>query len=368
MKRLKYISWVCFAAMLLIGCEDEYVYNTRTVNAIEILGTNEDGGLLFSKGESGEVKIKMLPVDATDKSAYSFSFESSNEEVFTVDSVGVINTVSPGEAVLSVRSVNNANVSLSCSVVVQPNWIRTIELPQGYKNYNLLVGNTLDLGSIVTLKPEKVDDPTLNYTSSNSDIASVNPNGVVTGISVGDTEIIIQAADGGGAETSASIHVVAGLWGDFPRALWKVTASHAYVPDDKGSGAPEAILDGNPDTFLSIRKPGKGAETPSGATIFFTIDQEQAFPFNYFRWHHRGDNTSANLRATEVELYGSNDGVDFEAIQKGIALDPNADASVGEKIVLEKKTSYRYLRFVIVGYPTTNGSAVQISEVYIGNE
>ena len=121
MKRLKYISWVCFAAMLLIGCEDEYVYNTRTVNAIEILGTNEDGGLLFSKGESGEVKIKMLPVDATDKSAYSFSFESSNEEVFTVDSVGVINTVSPGEAVLSVRSVNNANVSLSCSVVV-PLW------------------------------------------------------------------------------------------------------------------------------------------------------------------------------------------------------------------------------------------------------
>ena len=79
MKRLKYVSWVCFAAMLLIGCEDEYVYNTRIVNAIEILGTNEDGGLLFSKGEIGEVKIKMLPVDATDKSAYSFSFESSDE-------------------------------------------------------------------------------------------------------------------------------------------------------------------------------------------------------------------------------------------------------------------------------------------------
>lgn len=367
MKNLQYLS-VCFVVIVLLACTDEYVYNTRTVNAIELVGLNEDGGLLFSKGESGEVKIKMLPVDATDKSAYSFSFESSDKNVFTVDSVGVIQTISPGEAVLKVYADNNHRVGLTCNVVVQPNWIRTIELHQDYQNYNLLTGNKFDLGGAVTIIPEKVDNPTLNYISSNSDVASVDENGIVTGKNVGDAEIMIQAADGGGAMTSAIVHVVEELKGEFPRALWEVTASHAYVPDEKGSGAPEAILDGSPNTFLSIRKPGKGSETPAGETIFFTVDQIQAFPFNYFKWHHRGDNVSTNLRATEIELYGSNNGESFEVIQKGIALDPVANAATGEKIMLDKKYSYRYLRFVITGYPTSNGSAVQISEIYIGNE
>ena len=367
MKKFKYLSLVCFLAIALNACDDEYVYNTRVVNDIEFVGTNEDGGLLFSKGESGEVKIKMLPVDATDKSNYSFVYESSDSNIFSVDAEGVIQAVTPGEATLSVYAKNNAKVAKTCKIAVQPNWVRTIELHQDYRNYNLLLGNTVDLSRVITIQPEVVDDPTLNYISSNPDIATVDANGVVTGLAVGDVEIIIQAADGGGAMTSAFISVMEELHGDFPRSEWEVTASHQYVPDTGGTGAPEDILDGLYSTFLSIRKPGKGSETPAGATIFFTIDLKQAFPFNYFKWHHRSTNANAGLRASEVDLLGSNDGVEFEEIQSGIALDVTADASTGEKIVLDKKAAYRYVRFVITGYGSAS-SAVQISEVYIGND
>ena len=367
MKSIKYVLLVYFVAIALSACNDEYVYNTRVVNDIEFVGTNEDGCLLFSKGETDSVRIKMLPVDATDKAVYSFVYESSDANVFTVDSEGIIHAIAPGEAILNVYAVNNVSVTRTCKIVIQPNWIRTIELPQDYRNYNLLVGNTVDLGSVVTIQPEVVDDPTLNYISSNPDIATVDANGVVTGLATGDVEIMIQAADGGGAMTSAFISVMEELHGDFPRSEWEVTASHQYVPDTGGTGAPEDILDGLYSTFLSIRKPGKGSETPAGATIFFTIDLKQAFPFNYFKWHHRSTNTVTGLRASEVDLLGSNDGVDFEEIQTGIALDVNANATVGEKILLDKKVTYRYVRFVITGY-SSSSSAVQISEVYIGND
>ncbi|WP_307757790.1 discoidin domain-containing protein [uncultured Mediterranea sp.] len=368
MKTFEYLSFLFLSLFILSSCEDEYVYNTRVVNSIELVGINEDGGLLFSKGENGEVQIKMLPVDATDKAQYIFAFESGDENIFTVDSVGTIQTITPGKAQLTVRAVNNPAITQTCQVTVQPNWVRTIELPQEYRDCNLLIGNTLDLGSAVTIKPENVDNPQMNYTSSNTDIASVDANGVVTAIAKGDVEIIIQAADGGGAMTSAFIHVTDELMGDFPREAWEITTSHPYVPDKGITGAPEDMLDGSFNTFLSIRKPGKGSETPAGATIFFTVDMKQAYPFNYFRWHHRGDNTTAGLRVSEVEVYGSNDGDTFEEIQKAIPLDVTANASTGEKIVLDKKTSYRYVRFVMTGYDPTDSSAVQISEIYIGNE
>lgn len=368
MKKFKYISLICFVTIALNACDNGYVYNTRMVNDIEFVGTNEDGGLLFSKGESGKVKIKMLPVDATDKSDYSFVYESSDNYIFTVDSVGVIQAVTPGEATLNVYAANNASVAQTCKVVVQPNWVRTIELPQDYRNCNLLVGNTLDLGSVVSIKPESADDPTLTYTSSDLSIASVDENGVVTAKSVGNVEIIIQAVDGGGAMTSAFISVMDELFGDFSRTGWEVTASHQYVPDTGGTGGPQDILDGLYSTFLSIRKPGKGSETPAGATIFFTMDMKQELKFNYFKWHHRSTQTATGLRASEVDVYGSNNGVDFEEIQKGIALDVTADATAGEKVVLDKKVSYRYVRFVITGYDLVSSTAVQISEIYIGNE
>ena len=367
MKTNLYLLILVFLSFVLNGCDDKFVYNTRVVSTIELIGIEEDY-LLFSKGESGVVKIKMLPVDAIDKSDYTFVYESSDSNVFTVDSEGNIQAITPGEGVLFVQSVNNSSVSLECKVIVQPNWIRTIEVPQEYKNYNLVQGNTLDLGSVVTIKPEAADNPLLNYTSSDPDVASVDANGVVTGNALGDAEIIIQAADGGGAMTSVFIHVTDELLGDFPRDAWEMVASHPYVPDEKGGGAPECLTDGIYNTFLSIRKPGKGTETPAGATIFFTIDMRQKYAFNYFRWHHRGDNTAVGLRASGVDLYGSQDGINFEEIQKGILLDTSVNASTGEKIQLRQKVSYRYVRFVISGYSTSSGSAVQISEIFIGNE
>lgn len=360
---------MCLASVIWTGCEDEYVYNSRMVSGIELVGTKEDGNLLFSKGESSNVQVKILPIDAINKNEYSFSYESSDESVFMVNSTGDITGIKQGEAELIVKAINNPTISKKCKVTVQPNWIRTIELPQEYRDCKLLVNGILNLEKVVTVIPDNADNKALSYISSNPDIVTVTSKGVVTGISQGEVEIVIQATDGGGAMTSIFIEVIEDLLGDFPRNAWEVTASHPYVPDSKGGGgAPECILDGSYNTFLSIRKPGKGDETPEGASIFFTIDLRQSYPFNYFQWHHRGDNSQGGLRASEVTVYGSLNGENFELIKGNIALDTSVDGITGEKIDLEAIFTYRYVRFLITGYDTKKASAVQVSEIQIGRE
>lgn len=70
----------------------------------------------------------------------------------------------------------------------------------------------------------------------------------------------------------------------------------------------------------------------------------QQYPFNYFSWHHRGDNVSVGLRGSKVDIYGSLDGETFDLIQNEILLDTGADASTGEKIILDDTSSCRYVR------------------------
>ena len=186
MKNLRYLFLVCLTWMILGSCGEEYVYNTRVVTGVDLLDVGEEGNLLFSRGENGEIKVRITPVDAND--------------------TGGIRALAVGEATLTVQAINNPAVSQCCKVVVQPNWIRTIELPQEYKDCSLLVDSKIDLGSVITIKPEQVDNPDVIYTSSNPNIATVSEDGIVTGVSSGSVEIVIQAADQGGAVVSAFIN------------------------------------------------------------------------------------------------------------------------------------------------------------------
>lgn len=72
MKNLRYLFLVCLTWMILGSCGEEYVYNTRVVTGVDLLDVGEEGNLLFSRGENGEIKVRITPVDAIDKKDYTF--------------------------------------------------------------------------------------------------------------------------------------------------------------------------------------------------------------------------------------------------------------------------------------------------------
>ena len=363
-----YIYLVSLLSIIITGCEDDVIYNNLKVNDIDLIDADKDQCISIAKGSSYTTRVKMLPVASTDKADYHFLFSSSNDNIFTVDTKGVIKGIAIGEATLTVYAANNKNIIKTCTIRVLPNLVTSIEIPVAYQNYKMLVGETLNLKEVITVLPLTADDLTVTFSSSDTGIATISDNGILTSKAIGDIDVIIRAADGGGAAATCSIHISDELTGDFPRTEWSITTSHDYTPDTnkagKVTGSPEDMLDGNSqDTYFSLKKPGKG-NVPSGASIFFTIDMNTANPFNYFRWCHRMDNSTIGLRVAKVDVYGSNHGEIFTEIKKEVKLDvniPQVTVNFGQDY------TYRYLKFIITDYGTT-GSAVQISEIYIGKE
>ena len=358
---------ISILSLVIIGCDDEVVYNNLKVNDFEIVEANHEQVIPIAIGSTQAVRIKLLPVASIDKSNYQrFTYSSSDESIFTVNGEGIITGVKRGEATLTVQSVSNKNLAKTYTIRILPNLVTSIELPLDYQNYKMVVGDVLDFKEIINVLPATADDLTVTYTSSDNSIASITDNGILTAKSAGSVDIVIEAADGGGASAICSINIASELTGDFPRTKWTITTSHEFTPDGS-TGAPEDMLDDNFNTFLSIKKPGKAEHIPIGSILHFTIDLNATYPFDYFRWGHRGNNTISGLRVSEVELQGSNNGVDFDILETGLAID--ISSSVKEYTVnLQQSYSYRYVRFIITGYLASPSSAVQISEINIGKK
>jgi uncharacterized protein YjdB len=60
---------------------------------------------------------------------------------------------------------------------------------------------------ISTITPSNATNKTLTYTSGNPNIATVNNTGVVTGISIGDTNIVVKTTDGSNLSVTVQVKV-----------------------------------------------------------------------------------------------------------------------------------------------------------------
>jgi len=125
------------------------------------------------------------------------TWESSNLNVATVDSAGVVKGVSPGSTFIIARSVEDPRVFDICTVTVTPVAVDSILLQP---ELLITVGNSETLTAVV--QPEKASNQRVYWSSSDPDVVSVvgsglnNVNGVVTAHSGGTATItVISDAD-----------------------------------------------------------------------------------------------------------------------------------------------------------------------------
>ena len=142
---------------------------------------------------------------------------SSNPDVATVvkSKDDVINTisnsktcyakvtaVSPGTAKITAKAKDDNRLEASCTVTVtQPVTGITLDT----ENLTLPLINTYTLSA--TVQPENASDKSLEWTSSNENVAKVDENGKVTAIGVGEATITATAKDGSGVEASCKVTV-----------------------------------------------------------------------------------------------------------------------------------------------------------------
>ena len=154
--------------------------------------------LEIRKDSSQGLRATITPKEATDDK--TLTWESSNPEVATVSSTGVVTARRPGNAIITVRTSNGLTDTCNIAVISQ---ITSVHLN--------LTAITLDEGVSQTLRAtinpsDTTDDKTLIWKSSNTNVATVDQEGKVTAVKEGVATITVTTVNGRRAECKITVN------------------------------------------------------------------------------------------------------------------------------------------------------------------
>ena len=145
----------------------------------------------LTEGDTTTLTATVLPENTTDSKSVSWS--SSNSEVAAVDANGTVTAKSAGTAVITATSTNGK--SAGCTVTVSRKEIPITEISLDKSSATLTEGETTTL--VATVLPENTtDSKNVSWSSSNSEVATVDANGTVTAKSAGTAVITATSANG----------------------------------------------------------------------------------------------------------------------------------------------------------------------------
>ena len=148
-------------------------------------------------GKTAKLVYSLEPKNATNK---NLAWSSSNTKIATVSN-GVVKGVKAGRATITVKTTDGSNLTAYCLVVVnQP--VTSISLS---KKATMYTGKKLALKAKVN--PANASKKELTWKSSNTKIAKVASNGVVTGVKAGTVKITATAKDGSRKSATCTVTV-----------------------------------------------------------------------------------------------------------------------------------------------------------------
>lgn len=155
--------------------------------------------LVIPAGKSYNLQVSVLPKDATSRQA---TLESSDAEVIRAKGSSITG-LAPGEATLTIANTLSPEIKTVYRVLV----VRPVTriAPSASAN-TVAVGETVSLSAEVT--PEDATMPGIVWTSGDERIATVDANGVVTGVKRGNVRLIASVADGSGVRANLNLKVV----------------------------------------------------------------------------------------------------------------------------------------------------------------
>lgn len=217
------------------------------VSSVTIRGEGIQDKVLTVEKTAGEGKqtidlaADVEPENATDKAV---GWTSSKPDVATVDDGGTVTVLSTGDTVITATAKDGSGTSDSVTLKVTAPKIPVSEItirPQGGATI-LLTGKTLQFEKKVA--PEGATDPSVTWSTSDSAVATVDQNGLVTGVAKGDVEIIATAKDGSGVK------------GTCPLKIWKPVTQITITPQNEtAEGKGQAVR------FTAALEPSDASET-----------------------------------------------------------------------------------------------------------
>ena len=143
----------------------------------------------------------VLPETTTNKTV---TWKSSDKTIATVDENGVVTAIAVGEANITATTNDGSNLTASCKVIVNPTLATSIALDKTEVELETTQTATL----VATVLPELTTNKSVTWSSSNESIATVDENGVVTAIAVGEAIITTTTVDGSNLSATCKVTVI----------------------------------------------------------------------------------------------------------------------------------------------------------------
>ncbi len=196
---------------LLLACS--FALGTASMTACDLIGGNgeteqeqEQGGVnpvveTVSLNKDtlsltvGGSETLTATVTAPNPANVSVTWSSDNESVATVDQNGKVTAHAKGSATITVTT--SGNKKDTCTVTVTENPPAPVHVESVSLN---LISKTLKVGENVTLTPSftpaNPDNKNVTWSSSKTNIATVDQSGKVTAVAIGKSIITVTTADG----------------------------------------------------------------------------------------------------------------------------------------------------------------------------
>ena len=146
-------------------------------------------------GGTETLTATVSPKDAANKKV---TWKSSNAAIASVDANAKVTGVKAGEATITVTTEDGGKTA-TCKVTVSDKEIKVTGVKLNKSETSLLVGGNETLTA--TVLPEDATNQNVTWKSDKPEIATVDANGKVTAVKVGEATITVTTEDGGKTAT-----------------------------------------------------------------------------------------------------------------------------------------------------------------------
>jgi len=193
---------VTITATTTDGALNDNVSITVEAAAVDVTGVSvSPKTTTLLEGNTQVLTALVMPENADD---ISVIWSSSDDLVASVSTNGAVTAVSAGTTIITVTTIDgNFTDTAQVTVEAAPVAVTGISIAAAPAEF------TVDTSELLTatLTPSNATDVSVTWSSSNSAIATVDSNGLVTAVAEGTTTITVRTTDGGFTDT-ASINVV----------------------------------------------------------------------------------------------------------------------------------------------------------------
>lgn len=156
-----------------------------------------------------EVKATVVPDDVTYK---KLEWNSSDENIATVNNNGVITGIAPGTATITVKPVDGSEARATISV----NVVDIVPIESIIMNTNLEEGLGIDERVVLDFDvlPAQASKQLVEWSSGDESVVQISPSGILTGVGFGETTIVAKSTDGGDVTETFTVKVLEGKIND----------------------------------------------------------------------------------------------------------------------------------------------------------